>query len=155
MQPIKSTAAKGLYQLATAGFSESLLLIFGSLAWRWSKFRTVKCLNKGGNWEKTKTKKTHRVFPLSSGLQTYPKPPQIPPEASDKKTSRSVGDWTQISQRKKPQQKKHRNLGHPLDFFGQSYVVVASVLRFGITLRQIHFQLGVHLRTTRSFHQWS
>ena len=28
--------------------------------------------------------------------------------------------------------------------FSLSYVVVASILRFGVTLRQIDFQLGVH-----------
>ena len=79
MQPIKLTAAKGLYQLATAGFSESLLLILGSLA----QIGTVDVVTRGETG-KTKTKKSTQSLPMSSGLQTYPRPPQIPPEASGK-----------------------------------------------------------------------
>ena len=113
MQPIKLTAAKGLYQLATAGFSESLLLIFGSLAWGWSNFRTVDVVTRGETGETNR--KSTQSLPMSSGLQTYPKPPQIPPEASGKKQADQLVIELKSHQGKNTT-KKTPKLGAPIAF---------------------------------------
>lgn len=90
---------------------------------------------------------------MSSGLQTYPRPPQIPPEASGK--NKQIRWWLNSNRTKeKTQQKNTETVGAPIGFLRLSYVVVASVLRFGVTLRQIHFQLGVHLKK-HGTQQWS
>lgn len=55
---------------------------------------------------------------MSSGLQTYPKPPQIPPEASGK--NKQMRWWFQLKshQGKNEKKKKKTKLGAPIAFFG-------------------------------------